>query len=257
MIELCVLGSGSSGNSYYVGDEESAFLLDAGFSARDTRRRLDEAGLDAGKIRGIVITHDHSDHSKGAGVLSRALKAPVHINEKTYERVKHVIGDPFGINHFCVGASFEVAGFNAASFSIPHDAADPCAFVFSNKGGSAAVVTDAGSTTFLMETRLKEVDYIVLEANHDPSMLMAGPYPWPLKQRIASRMGHLSNDTCMELLKKVIGPKLQGVTFAHLSEKNNNPDLVALGARDALNGNTHIKFDIASQDSPCEIKYVG
>ncbi len=256
MIKLCVLGSGSSGNSYYIGNEDSAFLLDAGFSAKDTRRRLDEAGLDAGKIKGIVVTHDHSDHSKGAGVLSRAFKIPVYINEKTYERVKHVIGDLYEINHFFVGSSFDVAGFNAASFSIPHDAADPCAFVFSSNGQSAAVVTDAGSTTFLMETRLKEVDYIVLEANHDPEMLMAGPYPWPLKQRIASRMGHLSNDSCMELLKKVIGSRLQGVTFAHLSQQNNNPDLVELGARDALNGNTHIKYDIASQDNPCEVKYV-
>ena len=249
MIRFCSLGSGSSGNSFYVGNGAGAVLLDAGFSGKETMARLREAGLDPGSIRAVMISHEHTDHVKGAGVVARMLDVPVCLSEKTYERAKKAMGRVPGIVHFSVGERFDAEGMDVASFSIPHDAADPCAFVFHSSGTRMAVVTDAGSATMLIEERLRGVDYIVVEANHDPDMLKAGPYPWELKQRIASRVGHMSNEACAGLVRKVAHSGLQGVTFAHLSRTNNNPDLVRLMAEEAL-GEAGTPYSVASQDRP-------
>lgn len=249
MIQLCVLGSGSSGNCAYISDGQSALLLDAGFSAKEIFRRMKETGLDPACVRGIVISHEHGDHVRGAGPVSRALDIPVYINKPTYSRIKNAIGKIKDLIHFETGSTFMVNGINASSFSISHDCADPCAFVFENDGGRLGFVTDSGAVTMLIEEKLRGVDYLVIESNHDPEILKAGPYPWKLKQRIASRSGHLSNEVSVELVGNILHSDLQGVTFAHLSKTNNNPDLVGLMARSVLErGGT--PFCVASQDTP-------
>lgn len=249
MITICALGSGSSGNCFYIGNGKSALLLDAGFSGKEIISRLKARGLDPSAIGGVVVSHEHVDHVRGAGIMARMLDTPLYVNEKTYLAVKNEMGRIEEVIHFQTGAVFDARGFEITPFSVPHDAADPCGFVFGRDGVSVAVVTDAGVSTMLIEEKIREVDYMVLEANHDPSMLMAGPYPWPVKQRIASREGHMSNEACAELLGNVRHAGLQGVTFAHVSETNNNRELVRQMAEDALGG-AGVPFDIASQGSP-------
>jgi len=255
LIRLCALGSGSSGNCVYVGNGGSALLLDAGFSGKEISSRLKTAGIDAESIRGVVVSHEHSDHVKGVGVIARVLKIPVYVNEKTYQRIKKHMGKVPDVVRFNTGEPFEAAGIEVAPFSIPHDAADPCAFIFRSGEAKVAVVTDAGSETTLIEEKLLQADYIMIEANHDVEMLKAGPYPWPVKQRIASQTGHLSNEACAGLLGKVAGADLQGVMFAHLSTTNNNPDLVRLMAGQILQdaGIPHI---VAEQNNPSAMVYV-
>ncbi|MBI4828063.1 MAG: MBL fold metallo-hydrolase [Nitrospinae bacterium] len=249
MIRLCHLGSGSSGNCLWLENGDGALVLDAGFSAREIMRRMRAAGLDPRRARGIVVSHEHGDHARGAGVLARALKIPVHINRPSYAAARDMLGAVEHVVFFETGDSFTLAGFTVHSFPVAHDSADPCAFVFGHEGVHVAAVTDTGVVTTLIRERLRGADYLVVEANHDPAMLQAGPYPWPLKQRIASRSGHLSNEACGELVVEVAHPNLRGVTFAHLSETNNNPDLVRLVARDAL-ARTQTPFQIARQDAP-------
>ena len=247
MLKYCVLGSGSSGNCSFISDGKTSLLLDAGFSAKEIIRRLKSAQLDGSAISGIVISHEHGDHARGAGVIARKLSLPIYINRRTYERTKNVIGDKVTIKHFENGSTFRVGSIGVEPFSIPHDAADPSAFIFQNENRKLAHVTDIGYATDLLKNKVTGADYIVIEANHEPEMLQAGPYPWPLKQRIASRSGHLSNNDCKELLEKVIHSNLQGVTFAHLSETNNNPDLVAQIGEQTLGG---VSCHVASQSNP-------
>lgn len=247
MLTFCALGSGSSGNCSYISDGENSLLLDAGFSAKEILRRLKIANLDPASIDAIVVSHEHSDHLRGVGVTARRLNVPIYINRGAYEKAKHVIGDKVRINHFTTGDKFNVASIGVDPFSIAHDAADPAAFVFSNRGQRLAHVTDVGSVTLLLKKRIADIDYLVIEANHEPEMLQAGPYPWPLKQRIASRTGHLSNPDCARLLSDVIHANLQGVTFAHLSEINNMPAMVTQIAEQVLGDIPH---HVAAQGTP-------
>jgi phosphoribosyl 1,2-cyclic phosphodiesterase len=249
VIHLCALGSGSSGNCFYIGTETGGLLMDAGFSAKETFSRLNAVGIELSKIKGVVISHEHNDHVKGLGPVARKLNIPVHVNHKTLSAICGSAGVLPAIRIFNSGESFEAGGLEVTPFSIPHDAADPCAFVFRVNGTSVAVATDAGSATTLIKERLRGVNHIAIESNHDIAMLQAGPYPWELKQRIASRFGHLSNETCGDILKELIHPGLQGVTLAHISKVNNNVNLVRLTADDALNG-SGVSYHIASQDAP-------
>lgn len=249
MIRFCSLGSGSSGNASFIGNGKKGLLLDAGFSGKELKARMSAAGIDAGEIAGIVLSHEHTDHCKGAGIMARALGVPLFINERTWEKVKHMAGKVADVVFIANGVEIEIGGLSVAPFSIPHDAADPSAFVFTAGGTRLAFITDTGYPTGLMAQKIKDADYMALEANHDPAMLKAGPYPWELKQRIASRTGHLSNDDCRSLLGDAVHANLQGVTFAHLSETNNNPDLVRLMGRQLLDTGK-IPFEVATQSRP-------
>lgn len=255
MIRFCSLGSGSSGNASYIGSGAGGLLLDAGFSAKEIKTRLAAAEIDAGRIAGIVVSHEHSDHAKGAGVIARALNIPLFVNERTWERMRHGAGKVADVVHFSNGDGFAVGGVDVTPFSIPHDAVDPSAFVFSVGNTRLTFVTDAGYVTGLITGKATGADYLVVEANHDPEMLKAGPYPWELKQRIASRSGHLSNGACESLLAETIHPSLQGVTFAHLSETNNNPYVVEQFAKLVLE-RFKTPFHLARQHAPGPVTIV-
>ncbi|MDH4182910.1 MAG: MBL fold metallo-hydrolase [Nitrospinota bacterium] len=253
-MELCVLGSGSSGNCAWIGHDDGAILLDAGFSLKEITARIKIAGLDIKKLKGVLVTHEHSDHTRGLGPLSRGLKLPVFINRLTFEKIHRIIGQVYRVELFETGSDFVVDGIKAHPFSTSHDSADPCAFVFGAGGKKMGFLTDLGHATTLVKRSLTGLDYLVVESNHDMEMLMAGPYPWSLKKRIASRQGHLSNADCAALLEELVHPGLQGVTLAHLSETNNNPDLARLEAKNALGARA--PFDVACQGRPLGVRVI-
>ncbi|NNL77506.1 MAG: MBL fold metallo-hydrolase [Desulfobacterales bacterium] len=221
-LAVCTLASGSKGNATYISDGETAILIDAGLSGVELNRRLTSRGLAAEHLDAIIVTHEHSDHIRGVGVLSRRYKLPVYINRKT-RKASHQLGRLHAIRPFECGATFHIRNLAIHPFSISHDAEDPAGFTISQNGSTIAIATDLGVVTSLVKEHLKRCDLLVLEANHDPKMLETGPYPWPLKQRISSRIGHLSNLSSKTLLEELQHENLQHVILGHLSEINNTP----------------------------------
>lgn len=220
--ELCVLASGSRGNSVYVSDGNNAILIDAGLSGREIDRRLRSRGLSPSSLRAIVVSHEHSDHIQGVGVLSRRWRLPVYINRKTAAGAS--IGRLHQCLHFECGTAFQIGSFRIHPFSLSHDAADPSGFTIGASGWKIGIATDLGCATAMVRHHLADCRALVLEANHDPEMLLQGPYPWPLKQRIRARTGHLSNADSGALLGELSHPGLRQVVLAHLSETNNTPE---------------------------------
>ncbi|MFP5212483.1 MAG: MBL fold metallo-hydrolase [Acidobacteriota bacterium] len=229
-----VLASGSKGNAVLVSSPKTRILLDAGLSAKELVKRLDRTSVEARLLDGIVITHEHQDHVRGAGVLSRRFSLPVHLSEGTFNGLPRQVGTFAHRCFFTPGEPFQIGDLLIQPFSTSHDARDPAAFIIEHEGTRLGVCTDLGVVTQLVRARLQGCHGLVIEANHDLAQLLDGPYPWHLKQRIRSRHGHLSNaDTC-ELLKEIHHPHLRAVTFAHLSEVNNHPTLVTKAFKETL-----------------------
>jgi phosphoribosyl 1,2-cyclic phosphodiesterase len=221
-LAVCNLASGSKGNATYISDGQTSILIDAGLSGIELERRLTSRNLAPEKLDAIVVTHEHSDHVKGAGILSRRFKLPVYINHKT-EKACPGLGNLHEIRAFECGATFNIGQLRIHPFSISHDAEDPAGFTIGQNGTTMAIATDLGIATGMVKEHLKGCSLLVLEANHDPLMLEHGPYPWPLKQRIQGRSGHLSNSDSKKLLQELQHDNLQHVILAHLSEINNTP----------------------------------
>lgn len=231
---FCNLASGSKGNCTLVKADGASLLVDCGLSARETLRRLEAAGLAAGEVRGVVLTHEHGDHVSGVRVLAGRLNIPVYATEATWAAVKPA--DKRKVRHLPLdpGRPAVVAGITVQAFSVPHDAADPVGLVLAAGAARLGVATDLGQATALVRARLMGCQALVLEANHDPGMLAAGPYPIWLKQRVRGRHGHLSNQQGAELLAELAHARLSLVVLGHLSETNNRPDLACLPAAEAL-----------------------
>jgi len=216
--------------------DSAAFLVDAGLSAKRICERMSQAGEDPASLSGIIVTHGHSDHVKGVGVLSRKYKLPVWMNRGTWQVVKNSVGNIHKLEFFETGQIFECAGFRIHPFSVPHDCADPVGFRISRGSARLGIATDLGTATGLVANLLTGLQVIVLESNHDPQMLRDGPYPWELKQRVRSRLGHLSNTESAKLLQRIFTDELQAVVLAHMSETNNRADLALECARSSLPG---------------------
>jgi phosphoribosyl 1,2-cyclic phosphodiesterase len=232
-LSFTLLGSGSSGNTTLVSDGKTHVLVDVGLSGRETTRRLRECGVEPEQISAIVVSHEHGDHCRGVGPLAKSLDIPVFITEGALAASS--IGlDPNKFQLISSGACFDVHGMLFTPFSVPHDAADPAAFTIEKDGVKIAIVLDLGYISNLILERLKGCNAIVLESNHDVRMLKVGPYPWALKQRVMSRRGHLSNDSVAEYLRDGFDGKAAHVVLAHLSQKNNLPELAFLSAQRAL-----------------------
>lgn len=228
-----VLGSSSSGNATLVSAGGTHVLVDVGLSGRETARRLRECGVAPERIAAVVISHEHGDHCRGLAPLVKGLGTPVFIAERTLaasgiplDRARLQIIDP--------GKPFEVSGLVFTPFAVPHDAADPVGFTVEKGGVKLAVVMDLGYISRLAEERMKGCDGILLESNHDIGMLRVGPYPWALKQRVMSRLGHLSNDAVADFLAHRFDGAAACVVLGHLSRNNNLPELALLSARRAL-----------------------
>ena len=223
---ICMLASGSKGNAIYLSDGQTGLLIDAGLSGVQIERRLLCRGLSPGNLDAILVSHEHSDHIRGVGVLARRYHLPVYITSKTAQASARQLGNIDKIINFTCGKPFKVNTLNIHPFSISHDAVDPSGFIFQVNGKKVGLATDLGIVTHLVRKHLSGCAVLILEANHDPEMLINGPYPWPLKQRVQGRAGHLSNMDTGHLLAEVAHDCLQHIVLAHLSETNNTPEKV-------------------------------
>ncbi len=230
------LASGSKGNAILVCSQKTRILVDAGLSARELVNRLQQTRVKADRLDAVVISHEHTDHVRGLGTLSRRFDLPVYLSQGTLDHLPPEIGQLADARLFQPGSPFAIGDLRIKPFAISHDAQDPAGFVVEHEAHRIGVCTDLGIVTQLVRTRLQGCQALILEANHDPELLLNGPYPLPLKQRIRSRHGHLSNAECFELLQSVHHHDLQVVLFAHLSEVNNQPELVLRSSREFLNG---------------------
>jgi len=247
-ISVCLLASGSRGNAIYIADGRSSILIDAGLSGVEIQRRLAARNLDPHQLDGIVVSHEHNDHIQAVGILARRFKLPVYISTDTYTVARKQLGRINAIEQFNCGTPFQVGSLDLHPFSISHDATDPAGFTVTANGTRIGIATDLGIATSMVKTHLQDCVALIIEANHDRTMLVEGPYPWPLKQRIQSRSGHLSNDDTSQLLQEVMHDGLMHVILAHLSEQNNTPDKALQAVRTTLAG-TSVKLSVAVQDS--------
>lgn len=253
LVTVCVLASGSKGNALYISDHDTAILIDAGLSGKELEKRMLMRGLSLDSVNALLITHEHTDHIKGAGVLSRRYKLPVYINEKTFEAGETIMGKLHTTEWIECGRDFSVGDMKIHPFSISHDAADPVGFTIECKGVKIGVATDLGMANLVVREHLKNANLLIIESNHDPVMLIENDnYPWQLKQRVKGRKGHLANhDTCA-LLSELIHDRLHHVVLAHVSEENNTHEKILESASLALNG-SGITHSIALQHEPGEI----
>lgn len=229
----------------------SSILIDAGLSGVEIERRLNSIKVDPESLSAIIVTHEHSDHVKGAGVLNRRFGIPVYISHKTYQACRN-LGKIEDLRFFTCGTSFEIDQILIRPFSISHDARDPAGLTLEYNDQKIGIATDLGIATGLVKEHLKGSNVLYLESNHDPDMLINGPYPWHLKQRIKSRTGHLSNMDTGALISELKTNALKHVILAHLSEENNSPQKAVQEVSKSLNGST-IVLHVAGPDRAGEI----
>lgn len=230
------LYSGSSGNCSIVTIGKTNILVDAGMTGKAILSALETVGVDPCKLNAIVVTHEHSDHIKGVGVFSRKYDIPVYANEGTWKAMSPLIGDVsmHNIRTFVNGQNFYIGDADITPFNISHDAADPVGYSFCGGGARIVYMTDTGCVNEALRTIASGADLLFLEANHDVDMLKRGPYPYPLKKRILSEKGHLSNVAAGEFLKKLFPTGVRRVILAHLSRENNTEQIAYSTVRQAL-----------------------
>jgi phosphoribosyl 1,2-cyclic phosphodiesterase len=260
-MRVIILGSGSSGNALYLEAGDTCVLVDVGLSAKETARRLTEAGVDPARVNAVVVTHEHADHIKGIRTFSKTAKAPVFVSDET-RTVANWGGGGEGIRcgqAISSSEPFQIGSLVFHPFTIPHDGIDTFAYTVEAKGIKVGIVTDLGYITQLVAQHLLGCHLIVMESNHDRDMLKVGPYPWHLKQRIASNTGHLSNDETSRWLKEDFDGQAEFIVLAHLSKQCNHPELARLSALQALDARGSLFFQraeerikIAAQDHASE-----
>lgn len=226
-MKYCSIASGSSGNCHYIGYKNTNILIDAGLSGKKVSKGLDEINVDANKLNGIFVTHEHSDHIKGIGVLSRKYDLPIFVNYKTWKAIKEKIGKikEENIKIFENDKKYAIGDLEIKPFSIIHDAADPVGFKLSNGKKSMAVATDIGHVSDNIKENLLGSNLIVLESNYDKEMLLMGSYTYALKKRVMSDIGHLSNEDAAKFAVELIKNGTENLLLAHLSRENNFPAL--------------------------------
>lgn len=221
------LFSGSSGNAIYVGCDDAHILVDAGLSGTRVSQELMRIGVDPRRLDAILVTHEHADHIKGIGILSRKYDLPVFATEGTWQGMYQKIGAVADKNRvlFDPAQDFFIGSINVTPFPIPHDANEPVGFTFGVDGAKFALATDLGCIRDGWFNQVLGADAVLLESNYDPDMLKAGPYPYELKKRILSRHGHLSNDDAGRAAAELARHGTQQIILGHLSKENNFPEL--------------------------------
>ncbi len=240
-VSVAVLASGSQGNSTIISSSTTHILVDAGVSCRELCKRLKSVGQDPHSLSAILITHEHADHIAGLRVLAKKLNVPVFMTGATHHSWARALRDENGelptlekLEVFSSGRTFQVGDITVTPFTIPHDAADPVGFTFRADGVKVAVATDLGYLPVSVIDHLRGCEVLVVESNHDLEMLRGGPYPWSVKQRVMSRVGHLSNDALAEFFASDYDGHAAYVVLAHLSEQNNHPEVARRAAEHAL-----------------------
>lgn len=221
--------SGSSGNCYFLGTRYRGILIDAGISARQIQKCLREMGLDFHNIMGVLITHDHADHIRAVGTLGERVKLPIFSTQEIHEGIDRNYGVREKLRtsrrYFEKGKEWDLYGVKINTFGIEHDSTDCLGYCIDTKGQRFVLMTDCGSPNEEMEAYIRTANHLVIEANHDEHMLLNGPYPTYLKERILSPRGHQSNDVCGELIERNWHPDLRNVWLCHLSQENNDPEV--------------------------------
>lgn len=237
------LGSGSRGNGTLVEGNDTCVLIDCGFSVRETEARMQRLGRAASDLSAILVTHEHSDHIAGVAALARKYRLPVFATHGTGlarrgggQNGGRRLADLDGFNAVNPQRTFTVGGLTIRPVLVPHDAAEPCQFVFDTGRRRLGVLTDLGSLTTVVIEAYAQCDALMLECNHDPAMLACGPYPPSLRRRVGGAWGHLSNQQAAQLLARVERARLQRVVMSHLSEQNNTVALATAALLPALAG---------------------
>ncbi len=240
MRRFCPLASGSSGNAIYLETNKSKILFDAGISFKQLEKRLGEIGVNVNEIDAIVISHEHSDHTKGLEMVVKKLNIPVFCNSDTANAICQSMAVKPKLKIFLTGEDFHFNDVEIHPFSIQHDTADPVGFTVKFDDLKIGICTDVGFITKSVENHLKWCDYLYLEANHDEDMVHSSSRPMIYKNRVLSRQGHLSNHSCGELLFNILHDKLKHVYLAHLSKECNTPEVAIRTVRNFLNNDLSI-----------------
>jgi len=227
MIKFCSLYSGSSGNSLFISDGRTKMLIDSGISGKRIIEALVAIGENPSELSAILVTHEHSDHIKGVGILSRKFDIPIYANENTWNAMEQAIGPVNMKNKMCFYncEEFEIGNICIKAFPIPHDAVDPVGFNFFLGSKKITTATDIGHITKELISHLMGSDLLFIESNHDVEMLKVGPYPWPLKKRILGERGHLSNEMAGKVVAHLAKKGTKKFLLGHLSRENNFPEL--------------------------------
>ena len=259
-VSVTVLASGSAGNCTVVSSSRTRLLVDAGLSCRELLRRMLLCGEDSPAIDAILITHEHTDHIGGLRVLAKRLKIPIYLTGATYQAYQKFARDYSGkrvsfdrLELFSSGRRFEVGDITIMPFTIPHDAVDPVGFTFKCDGIKIGICTDLGYLPANVRDHLRACHVLMIESNHDLEMLRGGPYPWSVKQRVMSQVGHLSNSKLAEFLTRDYDGSAEFLILAHLSEQNNHPEIARTTAERALGEQRsllHNRLMLAAQHEP-------
>ena len=259
-VSVTVLASGSGGNCTLVSSSGTRLLVDAGLSCKELLRRMVLCGENPRSVDAILITHEHGDHVGGLYVLAKKLKVPVYITAATHESYRRWARDSAGnrvrlerVECFSPGRAFQIGDISVMPFTIPHDAVDPVGFTFGSDGIKVGICTDLGYMPASVRDHLRGCHVLMIESNHDLELLRGGPYPWSVKQRVMSRVGHLSNDALADFLASDYDGEAEFLILAHLSEKNNHPEIARMTAERALGGQRNLlrnRLLLAAQQEP-------
>jgi phosphoribosyl 1,2-cyclic phosphodiesterase len=247
VFSITILGSGSAGNSALVATDHCKILIDGGLSARQIVLRLEQCGVAPEQLDGVLLTHEHGDHVCGLEVLARKFKVPIYCNPLTAETVRcgSSLDRHRNWRFFRTGLTFSICDITVETFAVPHDAVDPVGFAFYAGTGSLGFITDLGYATKMIVERLREVQTILIETNHDEKLLQNDKHrPWPVKQRIQSRHGHLSNTAAASVIEQLLPGKIERVVLGHLSRDCNTPALASAALRDKLEKSGKIEIEI-------------
>ncbi|CAM3625612.1 MBL fold metallo-hydrolase [Cytobacillus oceanisediminis] len=252
-LQFSVLASGSTGNAIFVETEEHSFLVDAGLSGKQMEALFQQIDRDMGKLSGILVTHEHSDHIKGVGILARKYNLPIYANEKTWQAMDGLIGQvPVDQKfHFDMETVKTFGSLDIESFGVSHDAADPMFYVFHQDGKKLVLITDTGYVSDRMKGLISNAEAYVFESNHDVQMLRMCRYPWNIKRRILSDVGHVSNEDAALAMSEVAGDRTKSIYLAHLSLDNNIKDLARMSVTQTLESRGIIvgeQFDLYDTD---------
>ncbi len=249
IFQFSVLASGSKGNAVYIESKQARILIDIGLGPHVLKKRLAHIYREPQDVTALFLTHEHTDHISGAGALTKKHETPIYGTRGTREAMRRHV--PPHVDWRTIGSADEtvVGDLTVESFRTPHDAAESVAYVVRCGSQKLGHITDLGRITPLIVDKLQDCDVLLVESNHDERMLENGHYPWPLKQRIQSDVGHLSNEACADLLAQVKHDALKTVVLMHLSESNNHPEIAMDSARRALGDHPATLFP-ARQSTP-------
>ncbi|MDX8363569.1 MBL fold metallo-hydrolase [Cytobacillus sp. IB215665] len=235
-LQFSVLASGSTGNAFYIETNEQSILVDAGLSGKQMERLFLQIDRSISNLSGILVTHEHIDHIKGIGVLARKYQLPIYANAKTWSAMESKVGEIPTEQKFIfdMGKVKSFGNLDIESFGVSHDAAEPMFYVFHHEGNKIALITDTGYVSDRMKGIINNADVFVFESNHDVDMLRMGKYPWNIKRRILSDVGHVSNEDAAIAMTEVIGDRTKRIYLAHLSQDNNMKDLARMAVSQTL-----------------------